>query len=304
MSRYISRWWRMNLFDVALSRFPNLFIPVAATIGFMAYLQRQKHQSHERTLLEALGNPGFSPAAGAVMQLYREGKLIGDHSILRGKNLMGANWRKVILPEVNLEGINLRHADLREAWLQKANLTKADFYWANLSEANLGSTHLVRTNFMRANLQKTILSGSRATGASFFMAHAQRAYMRGAELDHVDFQEADLHGADLERARLSKSSFRDTNLARANLKRVSFRGVFMVNANLTGANLSGASFDNATILPDAEFVGFSEGRQALYDKYWTSDTDMTRYTDPNYIHFWQPKWVKMYDWVKKNYEED
>jgi hypothetical protein len=30
----------------------------------------------------------------------------------------------------------------------------------------------------------------------------------------------------------------------------------------------------------------------VYDKYWTSDTDMSRYTDPNHPDFWQPDWAK------------
>ena len=76
-------------------------------IGILIRLQRNRHGDDDHNLLQVVGNPGFSPASAAVMQLYREGKLFGDESILRGTNLMAANWQRVIMPEVNLEGVNL-----------------------------------------------------------------------------------------------------------------------------------------------------------------------------------------------------
>jgi len=29
-----------------------------------------------------------------------------------------------------------------------------------------------------------------------------------------------------------------------------------------------------------------------FDKYWTPETDMTRYTNPEHPDFWQPEWAK------------
>ena len=128
--------------------------------------------------------------------------------------------------------------------------------------------------------------------------------MAYGSLDHCDFQEADLHGADLSHSDLSHSLLRDTNFAEANLGRAVLSDTRMISANLTGANLTGAFFNENTILPDAKFVGFDEDRHAIFDKYWTTDTDMTCYTNPNHPDFWQPEWVNKYDWVQRNYEED
>ena len=50
------------------------------------------------------------------------------------------------------------------------------------------------------------------------------------------------------------------------------------------------TFDERTVLPDAEHTGYDANYNRVYDKYWTPDTDMTRYTDPNHVDYWQPEW--------------
>jgi hypothetical protein len=74
----------------------------------------------------------------------------------------------------------------------------------------------------------------------------------------------------------------------------------MIRTNLRGADLTYAQFDENTILPDAEFVVDNKS----FDKHWTPQTDMTRYTNPDHPDFWQPEWATKYDWVKRNYYED
>ena len=35
----------------------------------------------------------------------------------------------------------------------------------------------------------------------------------------------------------------------------------------------------------------AEGK-AIYDKHWTPETDMTRYTNPDHPDFWEPEYIK------------
>ena len=54
-----------------------------------------------------------------------------------------------------------------------------------------------------------------------------------------------------------------------------------------------AIFNEHTVLPDARpmrdetgDVLYDDQHRVLFDKHWTSDTDMTRYTDPNHVDYW------------------
>ncbi len=255
---------------------------------------------HEDWIFQSAGNSGYSPAAATVMKLYREGKLFGEGSILSGKNMMGANWQSVILPKANLLKMDLSYVNLDGSILQQTDLTEANLSFASLKSSNLVMAKLIRANFMQANLRKADLTRVNAMGSSLFMTHAQRSILRYADFRRADFQEADLHGADVRKADLSGALMRDTNLANANLEKTNLKSVRMMRVNLKGANLTGTYFDGSTILPDAEFI-LDEG---VYDKHWTSDTDMKRYTDSDHPDFWQPEWARKYDWVMRNYDED
>ena len=46
------------------------------------------------------------------------------------------------------------------------------------------------------------------------------------------------------------------------------------------------------MLPDAEYIGDDDDGNSIFDKYWTPDTDMTRYTNPEHPDFWEPDWVR------------
>jgi uncharacterized protein YjbI with pentapeptide repeats len=281
-----------------------LGIGIGTVLSRLSQSRTTKHKDDEQTLLQNAGNPGYSPAAAYVMQLYRDGRLSGENSILREKNLMGANWQGVVLPKANLAGICLQYANLRDVRLVDANLNAANLRNVDLTNAELRLASIEQTQFMQSKLNNANLNGAAATRASFFMVQARRAKMYYITLHRADLQEADLHGVQMERADLSKTLLRDTNFAEAHLNSANLRGAAMMNANLTGANLSGTRFDETTILPDAIWLRFDTDRNPIFDKYWTPETDMTRYTNPNHLDFWQPDWVKKYDWVKRNYDED
>ena len=68
---------------------------------------------------------------------------------------------------------------------------------------------------------------------------------------------------------------------------------------------------DATYLPDAQAVTDAQGEwrkdaygHYIFDKYWSEQTDMSRYTDPNHLDFWQPDYLKQEhdgfvpNWVK------
>ena len=157
-----------------------------------------------------------------------------------------------ILTGVTLEGVNLEGADLGGV-----NLAGADLGGANLTGAKLG--------------------GAKLTGAKLWDANLAGASLVGANLDGVNLWGANLSGAYLRISNLSGANLGGANLAGANLW----------GANLAGAKLKGANYDDKTVLPDAQNSGTL--LKPIYDKYWTPEIDMTRYTDPEHPDFWQPK---------------
>ena len=130
-------------------------------------------------------------------------------------------------------------------------------------------------------------------------------------LEGVDLSFADLHNADLVKANLKSTNLRTanlkggylfqanlentelllTNLEGADLLEANLEGANLWKANLKGANLQGVKLNEYTILPDTS-LGFGSNPKSIFNKYWTPDTDMTRYTDPNHLDFWQPEWAK------------
>ena len=120
--------------------------------------------------------------------------------------------------------------------------------------------------------------------------------LKGVELDGANLQDALLN-----QCRMQNSSLRNANLASAKLNLAHLEGVNLVEANLRNADLLGAKFDSETILPDAKYIFDLDKIGLVYDKYWTTTTDMRRYTDPNHVNengnpdFWQPDWVKEQD---------
>ncbi len=131
-----------------------------------------------------------------------------------------------------------------------------------------------------------------------------RANLENAYLYEADFYKTNLYKANLIYADLSKACLRSAFLHRAILDNTSlyqtdFRQAVLCNVSLRGAKyIETAQFDEGTILPDALPVKDADGQHIrneqghfVYDKYWTIDTDMTRYTDPSHPDFWQPEHI-------------
>ncbi len=100
----------------------------------------------------------------------------------------------------------------------------------------------------------------------------------------VDLQGAELFSVILSRQNLSGANLQDANLGGANLQEavlndINLQGAWLHytnlrGADLRGANLSDAQFNEESILPDGE--------------YWTPDTDLSRFTNPEHPDFWNP----------------
>jgi len=131
-----------------------------------------------------------------------------------------------------------------------------------------------------------------------------RANLDNAYLYQANLEDANLYKANLSYADLSKANMKDTFLHRATLDNTSlfdtdFRQAVLWNASLRGAKyIETARFDEQTALPDAMPRKDENGRNVMndagrfvFDKYWTPDIDMTRYTNPEHPDFWQPEWI-------------
>lgn len=109
---------------------------------------------------------------------------------------------------------------------------------------------------------------------------------RGFIVRTVNLHNALLYDADLQNANLSRSNLSGANLTAANLSGADLRDTNLQNANLSSSSmvnalLGGIQFNGKTYLPDGQL--------------WTSDTDMSRYTNPEHPDFWQPEWAKKSD---------
>ncbi len=203
------------------------------------------------------------------------------HANLEEARLREANLQGAKLIATNLQGAKLKEANLEQASLRDANLQTADLQQADLTEAHLDSANLKRANLLGANLQN----------ASLMWADLQQANLQQSSLQGAHLREATLQGTILYNTNLQQAKLWQTDLQEAVLYRANLCGTELFKANLKGAKLEYATFDGTTVLPDAKYIKLDDNGKAIYDKYWTPETDMSRYTDPDHPEFWQPDWV-------------
>ena len=96
------------------------------------------------------------------------------------------------------------------------------------------------------------------------------------------------------------------NLENADIRYCDLSGALLFCAYFEGATFENVTFDENTILPDAVEVGWDDSERQIFDKHWTPDTDMSRYTDPNHPDFWKPPYLspgyqgRKPDWAKNH----
>lgn len=103
----------------------------------------------------------------------------------------------------------------------------------------------------------------------------RNADLEAAHLETAYLVDADFSGSDCHYANFANANMRRANLSLANLRSVNFKGT----------DLKEACLEHATIFPDTEF----DEKTILPDgTNWNIHTDMSRFTDPEHIDFWQP----------------
>lgn len=125
-------------------------------------------------------------------------------------------------------------------------------------------------------------------------ANLESAYLYEANLERVNFYKANLTKADLSKANLQDAYLHRANLANTSAYGTDFRGTVLWMSNLRNVkHIEKAIFDINTVLPDARPIRNADGQvvydeqgHVLFDKYWTADTDMTRYTNPAHRDYW------------------
>jgi len=281
-------WWAW--LDGALQNFSTEVVGAILTFGLIEVLVGSRKEQDERIarLVKEVGSSDNVTAKNAVNELRTLQMLATHEGVLR----------RAILPEANLSGADLVGANLSKANLIRAHLEDADLGIANLSEARLIGANLSRVNLWRAILWRGNLYDANLSGASLMEANLLGADLTGATLEDADLVNANLSGAFLIQANLSRTSLFGANLLRVNLRKANLLRVNLRKVNLSGANLTGATLEEVDLrwanLAEANFMDTIWGTACLLpdETLWTSDTDMSRYTDPNHPDFWQPDWAK------------
>ena len=239
------------------------FISIGVTVFILDFLNRRRDDRRrvedlKAQLLRQVRSPENSVAKHAIHEMRERGWLGGKDGLLRKSDLKFANLAKVDFWRTNFEGADLMGAILDGARLTNSNMKKASFVYSSLVSADLGYSNLEDANLLGSNL----------TNANLILANLSGAILCNANLEGADLTSANLKAVDL----------REANL----------QGVSLVQ-NLRGILIS-AHFNSKTILPDAPMENEQDTLPA--DSYWTPDTDMTRYTDPEHPDFWHPEWAK------------
>ncbi len=268
--------------DLVPETFGIIFTVVVIDRLYRSREKERRIENLKRQLVMDASSLSNEKAKDAVHQLTKRKWIVGTKGLLKEADLTRANLKHVILFEANLAGADLRHAILTESNLERINLSKAQLSGANLERVNLGHARLIQTlwgstNLERANLEHANLVQSTFIGSNLYQVNLEHSYLIKATLYKTNLETVNFRGANLENADLSKS-----NLS----------GAILHESNLMGTNLADTTFDSQTVLPDANLVGYDENNSPIYDKFWTSETDMTQYTDSNHPDFWQPDWAK------------
>lgn len=136
---------------------------------------------------------------------------------------------------------------------------------------------LAQKKFPRANWQGMVLARMDLTHLTLL----------NANLVCTNLMSADLSNAVLCRSSLSNAFLVDTKLTNANLLDANLTGAVLWFADLTNANLSYANLTDASLLiTDLANANFDVNTILPDGTHWTSDTDMSRFTDPTHPQFW------------------
>jgi uncharacterized protein YjbI with pentapeptide repeats len=261
--------WRYQSYNIEhwqsfLNNFEAEFYGMLITVAGIYYFDKRRddRRDEERLKTELLWQIHSRSNDVAISALDRL-RVNGWLDLIEKQNLREAKWAGADLREIDLSGANLELADLSGAHMASADLSGAIMELANLSSAimelaNLSGAHMRSTNLNGANMIRANLSG-----ANMVSANLNGASMHRVNLSRANMVSANLNGANMINANLSSATMWNANL----------RGAKMGGANLSDADIWAAHFYKQTQLPD--------------ETYWTAETDMTRFTNPDHPQFWR-----------------
>ena len=160
----------------------------------------------------------------------------------------------------------------RRGWLTDGSLQGKLLISANLEGANLGYAQMEGANLLGANLERARLLGANLERAVLIKANLRFADLRLANLKLALLTDANLHEAFLHYATLQEASLLNVDLSGAEILGTDLKGAVLRHANLKLAVLKEVRYNSFTMLPDGT--------------YWSEDTDMKRFSDPNSPVFW------------------
>ena len=228
--------------------------------------------------------------------------------------LSDGTLRGIDLSEVDLWNIFLGEADLQDANFAEADLTEADLHGADLRNASFAAAELTDAVLDRAILHGADFRGAILDGATLFLCEGieqalfdvdsvlpdgttwssdrslsefshpdarMKTYKQELLKGMVNVKGAQFISGTLDKLRehgwldaLAGLDLRAAFFTDANLDGADLSGANLTHAHLAGANLDGVRFDETTILPD--------------ESYWTPESDLSRFTDPDHPDFYRP----------------
>jgi hypothetical protein len=134
-----------------------------------------------------------------------------------------------------------------------------------------------------ADLQNADLRGARLDDAYMLEVNLENASLSEASLTHANLSAINLRGADLRKA----------NLGGAILYAADLEGAYLESANLTDAILTEANLENAVFHYKYTSIHWAtlDGVHLPDGQYWSPETIMAIYTDPQYPGFWRSDWL-------------
>ncbi|MBZ0303190.1 MAG: pentapeptide repeat-containing protein [Anaerolineae bacterium] len=268
--------------------------------------QKRDRERQEKELIELLlrqsGSDVNDVACDAIYQLNQRGLLTGDTSLLQGAHLVHANLQHARLTNVNLRNAVLTLADLSYAhlsgvelagalmsgtMLEHVELADVDFSHTRLYHISLRGSKLSYLNLSGKEFQGSIFQDARLNRINF--SHSQFDGWQASDFRHANLWEVDFSNADLTRTLFRKAELLEVNYENANLCEADFRDAALSVINLKSANLVNASLEGVTRF---KHIYCSEETILPDHTNWSPSTDMTRFTDPNHLDFWEPEWVK------------
>ena len=297
-------WWAGWLQGISTEMVGAILVGVMTTLivgsaqqrqdQFRIAEEQQRQQEEQRTQLVAEAGSRINlMAIPAIETLRVKGWL--DDGALRNADLDHANWKDGDLSQADLVNANLSEATLRDARLVEANLSGANlkqaiFDGADVSKADLESADLFSASFIGANLTGANLQNIEAWCADFRGADLSSADLRGAatrnqiprtsisvvstataiviyiqSFDPSDFLIPEPGAISTPPAPLSTVR-RDNSTATRTPTLIPIFATRTAVAILQPASgCEHSSFDETTRLPDGAF--------------WTSETNLARFTD-------------------------